>query len=201
MPILWCTQMRARVEKVDMLIWNQSNFEFRISVSREHVREVQRTIRNINDHGRGIFNTLPYSYLPSHITINLIYFIVMWFNELLAGKGIYPNYSPREIVIVCHLEFKKHRRLVRDSYVEAHDDPHITNNMAPRTHECIALAPTKNVQVAQKVFCLDSVKFIKRRNIIPMVSRYQIIKRVDGWVGKPRRYQYGKVVEIRNSNK
>ena len=42
--------------------------------------------------------------------------------------------------------FKKHCRVVLGSYVEDHDDPNITKNMAPRTHEFIALITTGNMQ-------------------------------------------------------
>ena len=60
----------------------------------------------VTEGGRGIFNTLPYSYLPFHINICLIYFIVMWLNALSTGKGISQKYSLREIVIGHHLDFK-----------------------------------------------------------------------------------------------
>ena len=36
----------------------------------------------VKEHGRGINNKQAYSYLKSNITINLIYFIVMWLDVL-----------------------------------------------------------------------------------------------------------------------
>ena len=59
------------------------------------------------------------------------------------------------------MDFKKHFRVVFGSYVEAHDDPNITNSMAPSTHEFIALRPTGNIKMMQKVFFLNSGNFIK----------------------------------------
>ena len=77
----------------------------------EHVVEVEISgttrIRNLNESGRGILNAVSYTYLPSKITIHLIYFIVMWLNALLAGKLISHKYHPREIVTGQHLSFKK----------------------------------------------------------------------------------------------
>ena len=149
--------------------------------------EVERTTRTIKDHGRLIFNKLPYSYLPSYITIHMVYFIVMWLNPLLYGKCICQKYSPREIVTGWHLGIKKPYRVVIGLYVEAHGDPNITNNMTLRTHEYITLGPTINIQGTHKVFCLDSGKVLKRIKIIPVVAKYRIINKVDGWGDKSRR--------------
>ena len=33
------------------------------------------------------------------------------------------------------------------SYVETHNNPNITNNISPRTHEYISLRPTVNIKV------------------------------------------------------
>ena len=71
--------------------------------------------------------------------------------------------------------------------MEAHGDPNITNNMTLGTHECITLGPTINIQGTHKVFCLDSGKVLKRIKIIPVVAKYQIINKVDGWGDKSRR--------------
>ena len=47
------------------------------------------------------------------------------------------------------------------SYVEAHDNLIVTNNMNPITHECISLIITVNLQVSQKVFCLDTIVLLR----------------------------------------
>ena len=99
---------------------------------------------------------------------------------------------------VQHLDFKKHFRVVYGLYVEDHDDPNRTNNMSPRTHECIALGTIGNIQGTQKVFFLDSDLFLKTIKIIPTIEIYRIIKIVDNWCKKTIRLQYGNVIEIRN---
>ena len=48
--------------------------------------------------------------------------------------------------------FKKHRKVVFGSYVEAHEEPNITKKKNPRTHECITLGPTVNIKGMQNVF-------------------------------------------------
>ena len=41
-------------------------------VTREHMEDLERTIRMVNALGIGIINLLPYSYLPDQIRINMI---------------------------------------------------------------------------------------------------------------------------------
>ena len=69
------------------------NAEVNIVAAREHMGEVERTVRTVKESGRGIFNTISYSYLPSQIIIHLLYFILMWLNALPTGKGIFQKYS------------------------------------------------------------------------------------------------------------
>ena len=125
--------------------------------------EIERMIGTIKECGRETVNTMPYSYLQSHIIIHMAYFIVMWLNELPNGKEIYKNYSPREIVTVQHLDFKKNCIVVFRLYMEAHYEPNITNNIYPRTHKYIVLGPTENIQGKQNAFCMNSVRVPKRR--------------------------------------
>ena len=67
------------------------NVKLNIAVSIEHMGEVERTTSTVKERERGIVNTLPYSYLPSQIIIHLVYFIVIWLNAFLDGKGISQN--------------------------------------------------------------------------------------------------------------
>ena len=118
---------------------NFVNVEVNIAEAQEHTREAERTIRTVKEYWREIINKLPYSYIPSQITSHLIYFVIMWLNAMLSGNGILHKYSPREIFTGRHLDFKKHCKIVSGSYVEAHDEPNITNNMNPRNHKCTYL--------------------------------------------------------------
>ena len=61
--------MDMEFDKLDEIL---GNIKFNIAAAREHMVEVNTIIRTVTDHGRGIVNTLPYSYLPSHINIHHI---------------------------------------------------------------------------------------------------------------------------------
>ena len=100
-----------------------------------------------------------------------------------------------------HIDFKNHCIVVCGWYVEAHNDPNIINNMNPRTHEWITLGPTGNIQWTQKVFCLNLEIFLKWRKIIPIIVSDRIIKILEDLSKKSIRDNYGKSIDILNSNK
>ena len=79
------------------------------------------------------------------------------------------------------MDYKKHCKALFGSYVEAHDDHEITNDMTLRTHEAIALGPSGNIQGTQKVFCLKTGCILKRRKIIPFPMPERVIKKVNDW--------------------
>ena len=53
-----------------------------ISTAIEHVSEVEQKIRTVKEQCHGILATLPFSFLPQQIIINLVQFAVMWLNAL-----------------------------------------------------------------------------------------------------------------------
>ncbi len=54
------------------------------------------------------------------------------------------------------------------SHCEVHNEPVPTNTMVWRTHECIALGPTGNLQGSVKFYCLTTGRVLKRRLFTPM---------------------------------
>ena len=55
------------------------------------MEELERMIITVKEYQILIVNKIPQSYLPSRINIQLIYFIVIWLNEMLDGKRISHN--------------------------------------------------------------------------------------------------------------
>ena len=76
----------------------------------------------------------------------------MWLNAMASGKGIYQKDYPIGIVTEKNMDIKNYCRVVFGLYVEAHDEPNITNNKAPRTHEFISLVSTVNIQGTHTFF-------------------------------------------------
>jgi hypothetical protein len=116
--------------------------EINTTAACKHVGEIERFIRTIKERGRALMSDLPYEFLPRQVTIHLVYFAVLWLNSLLTAAGVSDKYPPREIVLGRELDFDKHCKATFGSYVEAHEDPTITNTMRPRTFPGIFLIPT-----------------------------------------------------------
>ena len=60
----------------------------------EHVPEIERYNRTIKEHVRGIYNTLPFKYLPPVFVIEMVYACVFWRNMFALRGGISDTQSP-----------------------------------------------------------------------------------------------------------
>jgi hypothetical protein len=72
-----------------------------------------------------------------------------------VASGVSKKYSTRKIVLDRELYFNKHCKATFESYVEAHDDPTITNTMRPCTFPGIFLGCIGNCQGPHKVFDIN----------------------------------------------
>ena len=122
---------------------------------------------------------LLFSHIPRRMKIKFVYFIVLWLNAFPVKLGISMIYSPRELLVCWKLDYKKHCRVLPGSYCKVHDEPVPTNTMVARTHTCIALGPTGNLQGSMKFYCLTTGRVLKRCffTVIPTPDR--IICRVN----------------------
>ena len=149
------------------------------TAAKEHVSEAEQTIRTLKERTRGLLALLPFSHILRRMNIGVVYFIVQWLNAFLVKSGISTIYSPRELLFCWKLDYKKHCRVLPGSYCEVHDEPVPTNTMVARTHACIALGPTGNLQGSMKFYCLTTGRVLKRCffTVIPTPDR--IICRVN----------------------
>ena len=98
------------------------------------------------------------------------------------------KYLTREIVMLYHLDFKKHCKVLFGSYVEAHDDLKVTKNINPRKQIFISLVPTINIQGNQKSLFLETCIVLNTRNVISMVEIDLLIRKVNQWCKKSKGY-------------
>ena len=103
-------------------------------------------------------------------------FIVLWLNAFPVKSGISSTFSPWELLVCWRLDYKKHCRVLPGRYCEVHDEPMPTNMMMPRTHKCIALSPTGNLQGSVKFYCLRTGRVLKRRSFTPIPMPDRVIK-------------------------
>ncbi len=135
--------------------------ECNTTAAKEHVSKAERTIRTLKERTRGLLAMLPFSHMPRRMKIEFVYFIVLWLNAFPVKSGISATYSPRELILCWRLDYKKHCRVLPGMYCKVHNEPVPTNTMAWRTHECIALGPTENLQGSVKFYCLTTGRVLK----------------------------------------
>jgi hypothetical protein len=70
-----------------------------IKAAKEHVPEVRRGIRLINEQGRGILTTLPFKKMPRVMLVEMIYHVVLWLNTFPTKSGVTATLLPRKIVL------------------------------------------------------------------------------------------------------
>jgi hypothetical protein len=157
------------------------------SAAREHVAKIEQSIRTVKERTRCVICVLPFKFLHKLIVTNVVYFSVLWLNAFSVKSGVSAEHSPRAIDVRTNLDWKKHCKIPFGTYVEAHDEPDVTNSMIPRTHECIALGPTGNFNGNHKLFCLNTRLVLKRRNwtTYPMSQRIQ--DKVNRWGEKTKK--------------
>jgi hypothetical protein len=146
-------------EAIDYLLIN-------CTAAREHVTDIERSIRTVKERSRSVVSELPYAdCMPDQMVIHLMYFVCMWINAFPSENGVSTQYSPREIVTGTKMDYSKHCKALWGSYVEASKDADITNTLKQRTYPCIVLGPTGNFQGSVKCFNLETKQVIKRRTV------------------------------------
>ena len=121
---------------------------------REHVAEIEWGICLLKERSRCVVKSLPYQYLHRQIVIQMVYFVCMMVNATPAAEDISQIFSSGEIVTKRKIDFKKDHKAQFGSYVEDSTDAIVRNDMASRTHSCIALRPSGSWQGSTRCFNL-----------------------------------------------
>ncbi len=95
--------------------------------------------------------------------------------------GVSNKHSPCKIVLGRKISFTKHCKATFGSYIEAHNDPTITNTMRLCTFPGIFLGPTGNHQGTHKVFDINTGVVKKTHSITPLPMPDRVIKIVNDW--------------------
>ena len=130
--------------------------ECNTTAAKEHVSEAEHSIRTVKERTRGLIGTLPYDNIPRRMKIEFVYFIMLWLNAFPVKTGVSTIYSPWELLVHWHLDYKKHCRVLPGTYCEVHDEPLPSNTMVLRTQERIALGPMGKLQGTLKFYCLNT---------------------------------------------
>ena len=168
--------MGGEFEKIKPLL---PNVVCNTTAAKEHVAEIERKIRVVNERARGTAALLPFTHLPKRIKIELVYFVIFWLNAFPSKVGVSRQYSPQELVLRLKVDYKKHCWILFGSYCEVHDEPDSLNLMKPRTHPAIALRPSGNLQGTVKFYRLSTGCVLRRRSFTLIPMPQAIIDRVN----------------------
>ena len=86
-------------------------------------------------------------------------------------------------------------------YVEANEDPDITNAMRGRTYASIYLGPTANLQGTKKVFDLKTGAVKKVRTVIMFPLPTRVIDLVNAWGRRYQKEEWSNKLEFLNRQK
>jgi len=115
-----------------------------IVAKNEHVPQVERSIRTIKERIRATVNSLPYKYYPRLMLSHLVLHIVKLLNLFPAENGLSSTLSPHTIISGSPTPTYKFFNLEFGAYVQAHENPSITNTTSTRTTGAIALCPSND---------------------------------------------------------
>ena len=180
--------------------------EVNTTAAREHVGDIERSIRVKKERCRCLVSSLVrvgIKFLHKQIVIiRMVYFVVMWLNAVPAEGGVSMQFSPREIVLQRQLDCLKHAKADFGAYVEASVDAERTNDMSGRTHPCINLGPTGNIQGSHWCFDLDTAKVVARRILKELPMPESVVRTINRWGEKGEKARlYAATVEFANRAK
>ena len=101
--------------------------QLNLTAANEHVPRIKRQIWVIKEHVRAIRHTLPFKVIPLLMLIEMIYHATMWLNAFPPKGGISTSVSPQTIMTCMHFDYKKHCQLPFSTYVQAHEEPTLSN--------------------------------------------------------------------------
>ena len=86
----------------------------------EHVREIERLNRTVNEQVRWKYNALPFNKLPGRIIVDIAALVIFWINALPPSPSVVRNLSPRQIVTGLTINYTKHCHLQFGDYAQVH---------------------------------------------------------------------------------
>ena len=133
-------------KKLDAVKENLPFLEVNTMATREHVAEIERELRQVKERVRCTPSEFPLQFIPTKVLIYTVYNGCLWLNTFPLRSGITRGFSPRELVTGLTVNFTKHCTVDVGAYVEASTNAIITNGDNDRTHACITLGPSWNIQ-------------------------------------------------------
>ena len=158
-------------------VCNQLQVTLNTTSQDEHGGDVERYIRTIKEHLRGVSNTIPFKRLTRNMVMELAKAVVYRLNSVPSNTRVSPTMSPRTIVNGQLLDYHKHCRYEFGEYVQTHEEH--DNSLLSRTVGAIALRPTGYQQGGYFFMSLHTGRIINRLHVTKLPMPAEVIIRVD----------------------
>jgi hypothetical protein len=142
----------------------------------EHVGDIERFNRTLQERMRATCNTLPFNNIPPQLVIEMAKHAIYWINSFPHPNGVSDNISPRTIITGQTVDFNRHCKYEFGQYVQTHEEH--DNSMAPRTIGALALRPTGNAQGNYYFFSLSTGRILNRVHATKLSMPDDVIERV-----------------------
>ncbi len=150
---------------------------------KEHVAEVERTIRTIKERFRSIWHSLPFKRIPKVMLDAMLDHVKTWLNSFPRRNGISDTYSPRTIITGKTIDYTRQCRIPFGSYVQAYQDNDVkTNTERERTFDSILLE--SKPQGGYTVLNLRSGEPNQVSHVKTATAPSAVLDRVDKLAGK-----------------
>ena len=130
--------------------------DLKTTAARDHVLGIESQIQVVKKRMQAVHGGLPYELMTSLMTIELGNYVVMMINAFPQNLLISHTYSPRTIMTVNQLYFKKQCWFPFGAYVQYQDNRSITNQTIDWTQGVVCLGPTRNLQGSYTFLSLRS---------------------------------------------
>jgi hypothetical protein len=149
--------------------------QLNVCSTKEHVPEIERSIRTVKERVRGSIHDLPFEVCPKLLIKELILNSMSWLNAFPSENGVSKVLSPREIITGKQTNFKTDCRVEFGTYCQIHQHNDKTNDDNSRSVDAIALGPTGNRQGTYNFLTLDTWEKVTRNNWTELPMPRQII--------------------------
>ena len=126
----------------------------------EHVPEQERWNRTIKERIRCLYHSLPFNQIPILLLVEMVYYVVFWWNLIPPQGGVSTVMSPRSLITGFRLDYNHHCQLEFGTYVQVHEVH--DNTMRTRTTGALSMRPTGNLQGGYNFFNLGTGRRIVR---------------------------------------
>ncbi len=130
------------------------------------------------------------------ILVHCIYCVVKFLSAVPARMGVSEKIAPEEIVSGRKLDAKEDLRVRFGAYIKTSRDEIITNDMPNRTHPCISLGPSGNMQGSLKCFDLLTREVVICRNFKEFPYTHRYITLANSWGKSSCAREYGNKLKL-----